>query len=81
MEKMPEKNELMLVHKYVSGQMEVPEKQEYERRLAHEPGLSSLTAEMAAIWRASLQYTGPGFDPSKGLAEFNKRRLNPGRRR
>ncbi len=79
---MPEKEELILVHRYLSGQMEDLEKQRFEHRMVHEPALALLKDETAVLWVASAQYTAPQFDSRKGYELFqrNLRRRNTGRR-
>lgn len=72
MKKMPEKEELILVHKYLSGQMEDLEKQQFERRLAHEPELTILKNETELIWAASVQYQGLEFDSNTGYSVFQR---------
>jgi transmembrane sensor len=72
MKKMPEKEELILVHRYLSGQMEDLEKQQFERRLAQEPELAALKNDTAMIWAASAQFQGPKFDLNIGYKAFQQ---------
>lgn len=79
---MPEKEELMLVHRYLSGQMEVAEKQRFESRMAQDPHLSALVNETGAIWSAASKYPTPQFDSATAYKTFqrNTRRSNVRRR-
>lgn len=70
---MPEKVELILVHRYVSGQMEVAEKQRFESRMAQDPHLSAVVNETAAIWSAASAYPSPEFDSSKAYRIFQQK--------
>ena len=69
---MPGKEELILIHRYLSGSMQEPEQQEFEHRLTQEPSLARLKEELAVIWAASVQYTAPQFDSQKGYKTFQQ---------
>lgn len=70
MENMPEKVESILVHKYLSGHMEVAEKQRFESRMAQDPDLSALVNETASIWSAASKYPTPQFDSNTAYRTF-----------
>jgi len=69
---MPEKEELILVHRYLSGQMDGREKEEFEQNLVQNPALAALHAEVSALWTASAQYRMPEFDANMGYRTFQR---------
>ncbi len=73
MKEMPGKEEIQIIHRYLSGEMGEAEKTQFEKRLAKDPELVALKEEITLIWNAAAQYQEPAFESKNAFLQFNKK--------
>lgn len=70
MNTMPAKEDILSIHRYLSGEMSDSEKVGFDARLQNDPSLDRLFAELSAVWQAASAYQAPDFPHQTAYAAF-----------